>query len=64
MTIKQRIKKLEVNQHGEPYVIPDGYLRDFFIERGVEPVIYPRDPDDALRDMQAAWRKKDDKTKT
>jgi len=64
MTIKHRLEKLEANKQPEPYEIKGGYLRRFCTELGIEPYIYPRDPDDVLRDVQAAWRKDVDKTTT
>jgi hypothetical protein len=64
MTIKRRLEKLEVNRHDEFYEFESEYLKRFCAELGIEPVIRRRHPDDALRDMQSAWRKEVDQTKT
>lgn len=64
MTITRRLEKLEANKQPEPCEIKNGYLKRFCTEQGIDPFIYPRTPDEALRDVQAAWKKKLDKTTT
>lgn len=64
MTIARRLEELEVNKKPELHDIEHGYLKRFCTEQGIDPTIYPRTPDEALGDIQTAWRKKFDKTTT